>query len=76
MAVARTLVGPAADSLAKVLGFGLGTSVLAWLIYGGYGLLFSMRGVRALYDSFARAADAAFGTIFGALGLSLLLRGD
>ena len=65
-------VAPAIGSPAALLLFAAGAAALAWAIYGGYGWLFSARGARALHARFARAADAAFGTLFAALGLSLV----
>lgn len=71
-----TLMGPAIDSVAALLLFGFGTSALAYGIYGGYGLLFSMPGVRSVYTAFTRTVDAVFGTVFSALGLSLMWRSE
>ena len=67
-----TFVAPAIGSVRMLALFALGTAVIAYAIYGGYGWLFSARGARALHARFARAADAAFGALFTALGLSLL----
>ena len=68
-----TFVAPAtAGSPATLALFAIGTAALAYAIYGGYGWLFSARGARALHARFARAADAAFGTLFTALGASLV----
>lgn len=69
-----TLVGPATASIGWLLLFASVTALLAYAIYGGYGLLFSLRGARALYDAFTRTVDALFGALFATLGLSLLLR--
>ena len=67
-----TFMAPAIGSVRMLAPFALGTAAIAYAIYGGYGWLFSARGARALHARFARAADAAFGTLFTALGLSLL----
>ena len=67
-----TFVAPATASLPMLGLFAGGTAALAYAIYGGYGWLFSSRGARALHERFARAADAVFGALFTALGLSLV----
>ena len=67
-----TFVAPATASPPMLVLFAAGAATLAYLIYGGYGWLFSARGARALHARFARAADALFGTLFTALGLSLV----
>ena len=69
-----TFVAPATSGSPTMLAlFAIGTAALAYAIYGGYGWLFSAQGARALHARFARAADAAFGTLFTALGVSLVV---
>ena len=69
-----TLVGPATASVGPLLLFATVTALLGYAIYGGYGLLFSLSGARALYEGFTRTVDALFGALFAGLGASLLLR--
>lgn len=69
-----TFVGSATTSLIILLIFA-GTSVLIlFVIYGGYGLLFSLGGVRKLYVRFQKMSEAVFGTIFGVIGLGMIIR--
>ena len=69
-----TFVGNAITSLSTLFLFSTISSLILFLIYGGYGVLFSLGGVRGLYIKFQRASDAAFGTIFCALGIAMILR--
>jgi threonine/homoserine/homoserine lactone efflux protein len=47
----------------------------ALAVYGTYSLLFSREAIRALYQRFTRALDAAFGAVFGFLGAGLIWDG-
>ena len=69
-----TFVGGKTTSLTLLLMFAGVSSVILFVIYGGYGLLFSVGGVRRLYERFQRISAAAFGTIFGAIGIGMILR--
>ncbi|MEM1345078.1 MAG: LysE family transporter [Pseudomonadota bacterium] len=59
----------------EVLAFGPVGALSATLIYGGYALLFSTGLATRLYARAARAIEAAFGAVFGAMGAALALDG-
>lgn len=69
-----TFVSAQTTSLSLLLLFSCGASVILFAIYGGYGLLFSVGGVRALYARFQKVSEAAFGTIFSLIGLGMIIR--
>lgn len=69
-----TLVGGQTTSVSSLILFACGSSLILFVIYGGYGLLFSVGGVRRLYVQFQKASEAVFGTIFGAIGIGMVLR--
>ena len=69
-----TFVGPALQSPAHILLFCTGSAVIIFMIYGGYGILFSTCRVRGLYRQFQRSAEALFGCLFGGLGITLVYR--
>lgn len=69
-----TFVGGATNTMAGLLTFAVVSSLVLFVIYGGYGLLFSLGGVRKLYTRFQQASEAVFGTIFGVIGLGMILR--
>lgn len=69
-----TFVGGVTTSLVVLLIFAGTSAVVLFLIYGGYGLLFSLGGVRTLYIRFQKTSEAIFGTIFGVIGLGMILR--
>lgn len=69
-----TFVGGATTSLSLLLLFATMSSLILFVIYGGYGLLFSVGHIRRLYDRFRRVSEAVFGTIFGVIGFGMILR--
>ena len=69
-----TFVGSQTTSLPLLILFACGSSVILFAIYGGYGLLFSVSGIRQLYARFQKASEAVFGTIFGMIGIGMILR--
>lgn len=69
-----TFVGPAIESWAVLTAFTLGSACIIFLIYGAYGLLFSIKGVRGVYHQFQRLSEAVFGSMFGMLGLFMIYR--
>lgn len=69
-----TFVSGATASAPMLLLFAGGASVVLFAIYGGYGLLFSVGQMRGLYRRFQSASEAAFGTVFGVIGLGMILR--
>jgi threonine/homoserine/homoserine lactone efflux protein len=69
-----TFVSGATASVPMLLFFACGASVLLFAIYGGYGLLFSVGQIRGLYRRFQTASEAVFGTVFGVLGIGMILR--
>ena len=69
-----TFVGGATTSLSLLLLFATMSSLILFVIYGGYGLLFSVGHIRRLYDRFRRVSKAVFGTIFGVIGFGMILR--
>lgn len=69
-----TFVGGQTTYLPFLLLFACGSSLILFVIYGGYALLFSMGGIRQLYARFQKASEAVLGTIFGAIGIGMILR--
>ena len=69
-----TFVGGQTTSLSLLILFACGSSLILFAIYGGYGLLFSVGGIRQLYVRFQKASEAVFGTIFGMIGIGMILR--
>jgi threonine/homoserine/homoserine lactone efflux protein len=69
-----TFVGGVTTSLTVLFIFAGASAAVLFVIYGGYGLLFSLGGVRKLYARFQTASDALFGTIFGTIGVAMILR--
>lgn len=69
-----TFVGGATTSLVVLLIFAGTSAIVLFVIYGGYGLLFSLGGVRKLYIRFQKTSEAVFGTVFGLIGLGMILR--
>jgi len=67
-----TFVAPALPNLLSVFVFAFGAMVLGFVIYGLYGLVFSVGVARKLYQRFSRFADATFGAVFALLGGVLL----
>ena len=64
-----TFVGPAMTNTAVLMMFTLGSAAIIFTIYGTYGLLFSLGGVRGVYHQFERISEALFGSMFGLLGM-------
>ena len=50
-------------------------SLSAMLVYGGYAVLLSTGGATRAYRRFWRAIEALFGSLFGAMGASLMIAG-
>ncbi|MCV6574504.1 MAG: LysE family translocator [Cohaesibacter sp.] len=69
-----TFVGGQTTSLSLLLLFACGSSFILFAIYGGYGLLFSVGGIRQLYVRFQKTSEAVFGTIFGLIGIGMIIR--
>ena len=69
-----TFVSGATTSWPLLLLFAGVSALLGFAIYGACGLVFSVGGVRRLYDRFSRAAEGLFGTVFGALGIAMIVR--
>lgn len=69
-----TLVSSAISSQFLLFIFAGGSAIVLFVVYGGYGLLFSTGAVRRLYAKFQKSSEAVFGTIFGAIGLGMILR--
>jgi threonine/homoserine/homoserine lactone efflux protein len=74
LALATFLFGAGLNA-AQVLAFGPVVAISATLIYGFYGVMFSTGLASRGYARFWRWIEAAFGTAFGALGLTLLISG-
>lgn len=74
MAIATFLFGSGLGGL-QVLAFGPLVALTACVIYGFYGWAFSTHAAGRGYARFWRWIEAAFGTAFGALGLTLLASG-
>ena len=74
MAIATLLFGAGLGGGEVVL-FGPLVALSATLIYGAYGVLFSSGPASRGYARFWRWIEAAFGTAFGALGLTLIVSG-
>ncbi len=66
------LVTSAANTAGSKLLFAGGAALLAYLIYGGYGIFFSSGIARSAFHRFSRIADAAFGITFCAFGVGLI----
>ncbi|WP_196260638.1 LysE family translocator [Pelagibacterium limicola] len=73
-AIAGYMFGSGLSGL-EVLGFAPLGFLTALLVYGAYGVLFSSGMARRVYARFARAAEAIFGLMFGALGGALFSDG-
>ena len=69
-----TFVGPAIESWLILFLFTSGSALIIFLIYGTYGLIFSLGGVRGVYHQFQRGSEAIFGSMFGLLGLFMIIR--
>lgn len=69
-----TFVGGQTTSLSLLIFFASGSSVILFTIYGGYGLLFSVGGIRQLYARFQKTSEAVFGTIFCMIGIGMIVR--
>lgn len=67
-------IGGTTQSLSLLILFASISSIVLFTIYGGYGLLFSVGGVRSLYARFQKVSEAVFGTIFGGIGLGMIWR--
>lgn len=57
------------------VGLGFVASLTALTIYGGYAVLFSTGVAMRTYQRFFRAIEAAFGAVFGAIGIKLVVDG-
>ena len=68
------LVGGQTSSWPWLVLYAGGSSVVLFVIYAGYGLLFSTGGARQLYARFHKVSAAVLGTIFGVIGASMILR--
>ncbi len=71
-AALATLVAPGAQSVFAVTAFATVTALLAFLIYGGYSVMFSAGRVQRVFKKYSRWADALFGGVFSVLGGTLL----
>lgn len=71
-AVASFLFGSGFNSW-QVLAFGPALATTAFIIYGSYGLLFSTGTIGRGLQRFSRVINVVLGTVFGALGASLLV---
>lgn len=69
-----TFVSPAIMSPGALVVFAGVSAVILFAIYGSYGVLFSLRRVRRLYARFQSVSDAAFGTVFGGIGIGMVIR--
>jgi threonine/homoserine/homoserine lactone efflux protein len=69
-----TFVSGVTSSFYVLLFFATVSSVVLFFIYGGYGLLFSIGGVRKLYARFQKVSEAVFGSIFGLIGIGMIYR--
>ena len=69
-----TFVGGATTSLSLLLLFATMSSLFLFVIYCGYGLVFSDGHTRHLYDRSRRVSEAVFSTIFGVIGFEMILR--
>lgn len=69
-----TFVGSEIADWPVLLLFTTGSAIIAFLIYGTYGWLFSIGGIRGFYSRFQAASEAIFGTLFCGLGLVLVHR--
>lgn len=74
VAIATFLTGFHLSSI-QFLVFGLAVSLSAFCVYGSYAYLFSTGLAVRGYNKFFKIIEAAFGTIFGALGAKLILDG-
>ena len=74
MAIATFLFGAGLGAV-QVLAIGPLVALSATLIYGCYGLMFSTGLASRGYARFWRWIEAAFGTAFSALGLTLIVSG-
>lgn len=74
MALATFLFGTGLNA-GQVLAFGPFIALSATLIYGFYGVMFSTGLASRGYARFWRWIEAAFGTAFGVLGLTLIISG-
>ena len=72
--VTAFLAGAGVPPLGVVLFAPLG-GLSALAIYGGYGALFSTPAAQAFHARTARGFEAAFGALFGALGVRLVVDG-
>jgi threonine/homoserine/homoserine lactone efflux protein len=59
----------------QFLALGIGVAASAMTVYGAYALIFSTGGATRLHGRFAPVLQAAFGALFGALGLRLMYDG-
>ena len=69
-----TFVAGAATTWAALVLFAAVSALLAFTIYGAYGFVFSVAGVRHVYERSTRAAEGLFGTAFGLLGAAVIVR--
>ena len=52
--------------------FTLGSTAIIVIIYGSYGLLFSLGGVRSVYHQFERLSEALFSSMFALIGMFMI----
>lgn len=69
-----TFVAGATTTWATLVLFAAVSALLALMIYGAYAFVFSVGGVRRLYERSTRAAEGLFGTAFGLLGVAMIVR--
>lgn len=69
-----TFVSAVNASFGMLLVFASVSSLVLFVIYGGYGLVFSLGGVRRLYAQYQKLSDALFGNVFTMLGIGMILR--
>ncbi len=69
-----TFVTAKTTSLYFLFIFASVSSIILFIIYGGYGIIFSIGQIRKLYVRFQNISDATFGTIFSIIGLSMIFR--
>ena len=73
-AVSAFLLG-SGFSTTEVLSIAPIGSITAFIVYGGYGLLFSTTAANRIYQRSARSLELFFGLCFGAIGAKLVVDG-
>lgn len=68
-------LAPLALSMPQYLLFGLAVASSAAIVFGSYAYLFSMAVAVRGHRRFFRSVEVAFGTVFGAIGGTLILNG-